>query len=40
MGGTRCQALEVHIALGSAVPEAGDLRRRLCRALLVGKSVA
>ena len=32
MGGTRCQALEVRIALGSAVPEAGDLRRRLCRA--------
>ena len=32
MGGTRCQALEVHIALGSAVPEAEDLRRRLCRA--------
>ena len=32
MGGTRCQALEVHIELGSAVLVTGDLRHRLCRA--------
>ena len=32
MGGTWCQALEVHIELGSAVLVTGDLRHRLCRA--------
>ena len=37
MGGTRCQALEVHIELGSAVLVTGDLRHRLCRAPLGGQ---